>query len=176
MSDLQPQSPAWQAWVAGQLAVPAGAGLPATRQAILARLEDADLAPSEQLLAAVRLGLAGQEAGGAPARAIATFAKAHREALAEAVEEFARNYWSLAPAAREAAHAELLAAAASAPLIRLRLEGLRAAYAWKPSKAPTTMPPQLWRPECRNALCCHRRIGRCNARNWRNRFCRTRAT
>jgi hypothetical protein len=124
MSDSQP--PAWQAWVAGQLSVPEGAPLPETRRAILARLEAAELAPPEQLRAAVQLGLGGQQTGGPPARALATFAKANREALAEAVEQFAQNFWSLAPARREATHAQLMAAAAGAPLLRLRLQGLRA--------------------------------------------------
>ncbi len=90
------------------------------------RLEEADLAPPEQLGAAIRLGLRGHDADGPPVRAVVTFAKARREKLAEAVEEFARNYWSLTPVARAATHAKLLASAFSAPLIRLRLEKLRA--------------------------------------------------
>jgi hypothetical protein len=124
MPDSKP--PAWQAWVAEQLYVADEAPLAETRRAILARLEAAELVPPEQLRAAVQLGLAGQQSGGPPARAIATFAKANREELAEAVEQFAQRFWSLAPAKREARHAELMAAAASAPLIRLRLQGLRA--------------------------------------------------
>ena len=115
----------WQDWSTGRLGVGSDAPAQELQAAILARLEDDELAPAGQENAAIRLGLAKLQSSDPPPRVLREFARAQRQVLAEEVEEFARQYWSLAPGNRQHKHAQLWTAAASAPLIRLRLDSLR---------------------------------------------------
>ena len=143
MSNEQAPAAEWQGWVAEQLGLPAEATDVEMRAAILAKLNAVEFLPSDQLRAALRLGLAGLQPGDPPRRAMATFARMRRQATAEAVEEFAQRYWSLSPEARRQTHAQLLARAASIPLIRVRLEGLREGLQARTITAPERRPADV---------------------------------
>lgn len=124
MSSSQPPAPDWQIWAREQLGVPLYASADESQAIVFAKLEEADFALPEQLRAAVRFGLAYAKVEDPPQRCMKVFHKARLHTLRNAVEDFARQYWSIPAAQREEVYVELSERASNAPLLQLRLDGL----------------------------------------------------
>jgi hypothetical protein len=118
-------NPAWRIWASERLGVPAEASATDAGIAFLGSLEAADFAPPADLRIALKLRNTEERPG--PQQALTAFEKHQAQTLRALVEDFAKRYWSVPPAERQAEHARLVAAAHDAPIVRLRLEGLREA-------------------------------------------------
>jgi hypothetical protein len=125
MSNLTSESTAWHSWAWKQLEAPQEASSAETNLAAFAVLEKSDFEPPGDVRPALQLKRALDDSSPPPGRAVAAFQKSTVQALHDSIQNFAQNYWSLAPANRRERYQRLVAEAKDVPLASWRLEGLR---------------------------------------------------